>query len=381
MNAQSLAAVVELQKSIRVGHLDAEGAMYLITDWARGVANASGVAIGRLNGHQLVYAAGSGSAAPFVGRRVIATFSPSAPNPTRAEILRVENTGADTRIEAAICRQLGVKSLLILPVYKGLAMAGVLQVLFNEAHSFLDQEVRIYRLLASLVGDAMSQTVQLEHKKAAPAKRPGMQPGIADITPATRELSNRGAPLPRINKGAVCQVCGASIPEPLRLPAIERLRQTARAAWPRTKQAPVYRLAALAAVAVLVATPWIRQANRPRAILPLAVPAPQKSNASELPQPLAPPPRAASGNASAVPVRYFAPAILKPASGLHGRVKHFGDDVTVRYFSPEPAVMRAAPDSEVHRLSEDVTVRYFRPRNVGTKSKPVGSEVSQQLNR
>jgi hypothetical protein len=383
MNRQSLAAVVELQKSIKAGQLDAEGAMHLITDWARSVANASGVAVGRLNGHQLVYAAGSGSAASFVGRRVMATFIPSAPSQATAEILRVEDTGADGRIEAAICRQLGVKSLLILPVYKERAVAGVLQVLFNEAHAFRDQEVRTYRLLASLVGDALSQNGRLEHKNVAAAKLPVSRPVTVMIAPAAQKRWNASGPLARIKQGAVCEVCGTAIPEPRHFPALQKLQQTALSVALRAKHAPVYKLAGLAAVAVLVAVPWILHGNRTPTIMShLGAPAPQKSNTSELPPPsLAPSPQISSNNASAVPVRYFAPAVLKPASGLHGRVKHFGDDVTVRYFSPEVAVMRTAGDSEVRRLSDDVTVRYFRPRKATAQRESDGTEVSRQLNR
>jgi len=133
VNARSLVCIVEIQRSIKAGHLDVDGTMRLIAEFAQQVAGASGVAVGRLKGDQLVYGAGSGSAASSVGRCVMATFIASAPNRTRAEILRVENAESDPRIEAAICRQFGATSLLILPIYHADAVAGVMQVLFGEA--------------------------------------------------------------------------------------------------------------------------------------------------------------------------------------------------------------------------------------------------------
>ena len=126
MDTQSLSAIVELQQSIATGELDVEGAGHLIAERARNVGNATGIAIGLLKGDQLVYRAGSGSAAPYVGRHVMATLSVPAHKEASGEILRVENTQTDTRIEAAICRQLGAKSLLILPIYHGRAVAGVM---------------------------------------------------------------------------------------------------------------------------------------------------------------------------------------------------------------------------------------------------------------
>src|SRR6266576_910329 len=183
VNARSLARIVEIERSIKAGHLDVDGTMHLIAEFAQQVAGASGVAVGRLKGDQLIYGAGSGSAASSVGRCVMATFIASAPNRTRAEILRVENAESDARIEAAICRQFGAISLLILPIYRADAVAGVMQVLFSEAHAFQEDEVRIYRLLAGLVGEAMSQVTQLEQKRTLASSQLVLQ-SDADLMPA-----------------------------------------------------------------------------------------------------------------------------------------------------------------------------------------------------
>jgi hypothetical protein len=131
------------------------------------VCNASGIAIALLEANQLVYRAGSGIAATDVGRHVPAVLSGCTPGKAGVEILRVENAQADSRIEAEICRQFGATSLLILPIYHAQAVAGVLQVHFIEAHRFLDEEVRTYRLMAGLVEEAMSRNVQRSAKESA----------------------------------------------------------------------------------------------------------------------------------------------------------------------------------------------------------------------
>src|SRR5579864_4531041 len=68
VDIQSLSAVVEIQQSITAGDLPVDGAIQLIADCTRNVANATGVAIGLLKGDHLVYRAGSGSAARYTGR-------------------------------------------------------------------------------------------------------------------------------------------------------------------------------------------------------------------------------------------------------------------------------------------------------------------------
>src|SRR5437667_2904089 len=72
---QSLSALVAVQRSIATDDVDVDGAMALIADQARNVANASGAAIGLLEGDNLVYRAGSGGAASYIGRYVKAALS------------------------------------------------------------------------------------------------------------------------------------------------------------------------------------------------------------------------------------------------------------------------------------------------------------------
>ncbi len=174
MDKQWLSAIVEVQGLIGRRELDVDGTMQLIVDRAQTVANATGVAIALFKGHQLVYRAGSGSAADYVGRHVMATLSVPADTTGGREILRVEDVETDTRIQAEICRQFGAKSLLILLIYHEQSVAGVLEVFFSEAHAFQDCEVRAYRLMAGLIGEAMSQSTHLEREKTGTAPRPAI---------------------------------------------------------------------------------------------------------------------------------------------------------------------------------------------------------------
>src|SRR5215471_10207056 len=176
LDAQSLSAVVEVQRCIASAEPNVDRALDLIADCSLRVSNASGVAIARLESNQLIYCAGKGSAVKEVGRRLPAVFSLCAQSEGKAEILRVENADTDSRIQAEICRQFGGASLLILPICHHHAIRGILQIHFGEAHSFLDREVRAYRLMAGLAADAISATNGHAEKPApvAPA-------GTADV--------------------------------------------------------------------------------------------------------------------------------------------------------------------------------------------------------
>ncbi|MFZ1051071.1 MAG: GAF domain-containing protein, partial [Candidatus Sulfotelmatobacter sp.] len=223
MDSQSLSAVMEVQRLVTTGKLDVDGAMHLIVESARNVANATGVAIGLLKEDQLVYQAGSGSAATYIGRHVTASLTASADTKANREILRVENTQTDTRIEAAICRQFGAKSLLILPIYHDRDVAGVLEILFGEAHAFEDREVRTYRLMAQQIEAAMFPTAQLERGKNFTTDLPTTPHVTEQITTQREKFLHAGGCLPGpANKHSIYQRCGAALAVARDLPVLRQ---------------------------------------------------------------------------------------------------------------------------------------------------------------
>jgi GAF domain-containing protein len=377
MNAQSLSAAAGLLRSIGGEQLDLDEALDFIAEQARSVTGASGIAIGLLNGDQLVYRAGSGSAATYVGRRVMATVSISASSEAK-EILRVENTETDTRIEGAICRQFGVKSLLILPIYHGGAVAGLLDVLFSEAHIFQDQEVRTYGLLAGLASEAISYAVQLEAKEAQAPKPSVTQHGVEQASPQIHEhLQNDGGGTGAGRRPSICQAFGASILRAGKLAALKQSAEAVSRAVHRAKFVPVYKLTwrSVSAAVLLVIVTWVVCRHYPAA-RSLASEF-QRSDSLNQHPPLQR--SVTTGNkdldylAGDVTVRYFMrPSAPKRAQLSH--IEHYGEDVTVRYFAPNPSLMRTeVTEGEVHRISEDVTVRYFRRNNLGAQREPIGS--------
>ena len=183
INSASLAAIMEVQRSVASGKLELDGAMSRMVESARGVANATGVAIALLKGDQLTYRAGSGSSADCIGRQVTASLTVSRDSKTLHEILRVENAQTDKRIEADICRQFGADALLILPIYQGRALAGIFDVRFSEAHPFLDREVRTYRLMAEQIEAALCQAARPEPKKIQAAEPLPVPDTVEQITP------------------------------------------------------------------------------------------------------------------------------------------------------------------------------------------------------
>ncbi len=375
MDTESLSAIVEIQGSIATRGLDVDGAMDMIAVRARNVASATGVAIGLLKGDQLVYRAGSGSAVTYVGKYVMATLCVSTHNAASGEILRVENAQTDARIEAAICRQFGAQSLLILPIYHDRAVAGVLEVLFDEAHAFQPREVRTYRLMAGLAEEAMSLAARPEQEKTRAEDPSAVRQSIEQIRAQVENSLNDGKSVPRVETyRAIRQVCGNPFADTW-------------AASKRAQRVPLHKRweTAVAVVAVLVLACWISYRDR-RPTPPLGASALQRLNPIEQQVPTAKP--------------VLANSTRKPpaAPGLNGEERkaarttkrwvrvgnneldYVAQDVTVRYFTPNPTRQRMLDrNNHVQHISEDVTVRYFTPtlevapppRSVGSAAQPV----------
>jgi putative methionine-R-sulfoxide reductase with GAF domain len=375
----SLTAVIELQRKIAIGELDADRAIDLIAVRAQDVANATGIAIGFLKGDQLVYQAGSGSGVAYVGKHVMGTLCVSRNIAAKSEILRVEDAQTDKRIEAAICRQFGAQSLLILPLYHDGTLVGVLDVLFDEPHAFQRQEVLAYRLIAALVGEAMSYAARPDRQPAPAAAQSTIPQSISLTGPRTEEPLNDSLyvnPSTTNNSGTY----HTDAPFIAQARKLLTLMQSAWAASNRAEGIPWNkgRLEAVGVAIVLVVACWIALSDR-RSQSPHLL-GQQGSTAAKL----------VSSNAisKAQPVlaeeeqRWTARTIPSKVSDRAIRVRYISDDVTVRYFTPKPLPQHVlANNIRVRQVSDDVTVRYFHSEPPVSPSSLPSRSTAQPVNR
>lgn len=357
LDAQSLIFLIELQKSIMKTDLDLDRVMQLIADRTQEVAEANGVAIALLKADHLEYRAGSGSAAPYVGRHLKAVLSISARKTPQEEILRVEDAQRDARIEAEICRQFGANSLLMLPICREQNLAGVLAVLFNEAHAFGTQELLTYRVTAQLVEDRLlNYRHDLEEVIVLDALT--VEASASQTPPAPEDES---APVADVWAGGLTHQASIATGRILGLFGTEQ--ETGTVAAPQQRGVVLHgfrwHVAAAALVIATLSAGWISYNHRQKlagpAINPTAVVTTQKSSA-DLKQP--------ELHTVSAPAA-LAPQVGKAAGSGFKRVRvgrneidDVADDVTVRHFeSPSrPKLVRAGKQVN---YGDDVTVRYF----------------------
>jgi GAF domain len=149
-----------------------------ITRSALHATAASGAALILTDGTVMSCRACSGRLAPPVGTRLNTSTGFTATCVQTAQVIRCDNTASDPRVDGTSCIQLGIHSILAVPVFDGEKVAGVLEVLSNEPGKFTDRHATALKLLARLVetlvnyasrADAASASVKSKpHGAAAP---------------------------------------------------------------------------------------------------------------------------------------------------------------------------------------------------------------------
>jgi len=369
-----LSGIMEVQRLISKRDLGLDAVMPLVVDSGRDLANATGTAIGLFEGNQIVYRAGSGSSAANIGSRVKASLTLPPNTKSSREILRVEDAETDTRIEAAICRQFGAKSLLILPIYHHRALAGILEVLFSEAHIFGDREVRTYRLMAGLIESAMEVAAQVEQEHlTADLVFPH---AVEEITPHSGVFFKRYRAMFASRTQAIYHRCegalavlkeSSAVRQPVAM-AKAWLHRAQEVNWDKRRRVIAFAAGAAAFGLFL----WTAHGRGPA--LPIG--------SSALPGSSAPPgsggdiehseglesakAKPAEGALRPLPGPRPQPALdrtrVRRARVGQNEVEYIGDDVTVRHFTYKPATLHGGVRaSQVTHFGNDVTVRYFTP--------------------
>jgi hypothetical protein len=393
IDSRSLSALMELERLQSRGELDTDATLLRIVDSASSVANANGVAIALLSGDHIRYRTAIGTAASYIGRQVAASLT--ADNHSRREILRVEDAASDPRIEAAICRQFESQSLLILPIYQDRALAGVLNVMFSEPHSFSDTEVRTYRLMVCQIESTLFPVAEPK-PSAAPVPLSDPIPQIVPLaTPQTLLHQPLSVPPSPVEDAALQDTALLETPPlftPTPDPSFPVLRSFLRLKPPsalaskilsRAKAIPNRQrnLAFAALAAALVVAFWTATIAH-RRVAPEEAMAPPATTSIATTSIEQPPSTAPADVQPARPSAGVAPhrSVVRPKShttltaksarpsnsGLRRarvngtEVDYIGSDVTVRHFVTTSATHPKSPThNRVSHIGDDVTVRYF----------------------
>ncbi|HEY1270608.1 MAG TPA: TonB family protein [Terriglobales bacterium] len=160
--ATSLAA-----QGIESSELALDLILHDIAEQARQSAGASGAAIALEREGEIVCRAAAGSTAPDLGIRISSESGLTAACLRERKPQVCSDTETDRRVDAEACRQLGVRSIVVVPLFSRQGLVGVFEIFSPHANAFTEQNLKRLEELGTWVTKAMSSAGE------KPAARPG----------------------------------------------------------------------------------------------------------------------------------------------------------------------------------------------------------------
>jgi len=213
----TLAEIVEAQRQIQVRHLDLEKAMAVIAEKVARIAGATGAAIGILDEKTVRYRAGAGAPALHVGSEVPLSVAVCAASIRTGQVIRSDDVNTEVLFDPEPCRERGILSLLAVPIYHDGDIVGALELYFDRAHGYAEQDIHTCRLMAGLVTEAIGRDADSKLKTSMAAERSTMLAAIEKLKPNLAPLAGdlataHGKPSPSVANAAAetfpCWKCG-----------------------------------------------------------------------------------------------------------------------------------------------------------------------------
>jgi putative methionine-R-sulfoxide reductase with GAF domain len=188
-----LGEVVETQKIIQQRKLDIAEAAELIVEKARTIVHAQSAAIGIVQDDELIFSSTSGKTTIEPGTHVPIAQSLAAAvllpdSPLFGKILLCPDVKTAPEINYEICRERGIRSLILVPVqYEG-KIESILELASDRPNAFDAREVRLAELMASLLRDAIARAAEMAWKQTVASERATMLEAMDALQPQIERL-------------------------------------------------------------------------------------------------------------------------------------------------------------------------------------------------
>src|SRR6266852_5771944 len=170
--------------------------LHLVAERALTLTGADGIAIALAEGNAIVCRASAGTIAPETGARLDPNSGFSGACLRTGGIVRCDDSENDLRVDVAVCRRLGTRSIVAVPIASAHGTIGLLEAFSAEAFGFNDSDVRSLNLLAELILAAMKPE---EENRLAEISQRVVAGELAEAPPQT--VPNAGAATPATVSG------------------------------------------------------------------------------------------------------------------------------------------------------------------------------------
>jgi diguanylate cyclase (GGDEF)-like protein len=155
--ARMLDRLVQTQSAIAMSDFGLDDVLATVVEEALTLTGADAAVVELPDGEDLVYRAVAGVAQPFAGLRLPADGSASGYVVGNLESLVISDTETDTRVDREACRDIGARSMVVVPLIHAGRAAGVLKVYSAEVEAVGVDEARVLGLLGNVIGTGLAR--------------------------------------------------------------------------------------------------------------------------------------------------------------------------------------------------------------------------------
>jgi len=164
---------------------DLDAALQLLADRAQYITGASGAAIAlRRDGKaDMLCRASTGTNAPELGALLSTEFGLSGESVRTKRALRCDDAERDARVNRDVCRQLGIASVVVMPVVNDDQVLGVFELFSGKANAFGERDLTAIQRLSEMVETAvrLAHAGELISKKQPKQGNPAIKASKAPV--------------------------------------------------------------------------------------------------------------------------------------------------------------------------------------------------------
>lgn len=157
MQRAQLEGLLEVQKAITASRGTLQETFDIVVNAKSVMPQASGAVVELIDGDHLYYAAASGAAESQLGFRLPLSASLSGLSVMTGKSLHCADSDEDPRVNAAACKAIGLRSMVIVPIpYRG-HILGALKFFSAEPNQFSPEDMQIAALLIGPIAISLSR--------------------------------------------------------------------------------------------------------------------------------------------------------------------------------------------------------------------------------
>ncbi len=146
-----------------------DAALQLLVERAQYITGATGATLALAHGDEMVCHASVGSSGPAVGARLQVRSGLSGESISRKQLLRCDNAENDPRVNLETCRQLGIASIVVMPLLtRNGEVRGLFELFSDHAYAFEERDLIALERMAGLTLTALDLAEERRGPVVAP---------------------------------------------------------------------------------------------------------------------------------------------------------------------------------------------------------------------